>query len=297
MPGHRERLGSTVCLLFMCGAMVSGTVASGDVLMFLPIRDNTLIDVPEGTNSNALGDGIYSGRTGVMSNGTRLRGVLAFDLSGIPEGSTVQSASLMLTLIQSSSDFQVIAAHRLLTDWGEGTSEGTGGQGGPASKGDATWLHTFFPGQFWTNPGGDFIGTPSATQSVGFVPGSTYEWTSEQFAADVQSWVECPASNFGWILVGNESQLQTTKKFASKDFTKNWPQLMVEYAPGTPCPADIAPPQGDGVVNVSDLLAVIGAWGDCVGSGPCCAADIAGGDFQVNVNDLLAVISQWGPCD
>jgi hypothetical protein len=34
--------------------------------------------------------------------------------------------------------------------------------------------------------------------------------------------------------------------------------------PGKYCPADIAPqPDGDGVVNVSDLLAVINAWGVC----------------------------------
>ena len=30
------------------------------------------------------------------------------------------------------------------------------------------------------------------------------------------------------------------------------------------CPADIAPPGGDGVVNVDDLLAVISNWGPCV---------------------------------
>jgi len=68
----------------------------------------------------------------------------------------------------------------------------------------------------------------------------------------------------------------------------------------TVCPADIAPlHQPDGQVNVSDLLAVISAWGPCVGGGPTCAADIAPlyvGDGTVNVNDLLNVISAWGDC-
>jgi hypothetical protein len=79
------------------------------------------------------------------------------------------------------------------------------------------------------------------------------------------------------------------------------PSLVVFYAqncdPSTPCPADIAPPGGDGAVNVNDLLAVINAWGPCPTSGPC-PADIAppGGDGTVNVNDLLAVINAWGPC-
>ncbi len=68
----------------------------------------------------------------------------------------------------------------------------------------------------------------------------------------------------------------------------------------TLCLPDIVP---DGAVNVSDLLAVIGAWGQC--AGPCpprCAADIAPvnessvGDCNVNVTDLLAVIGAWGNC-
>ncbi|MCI0365722.1 MAG: hypothetical protein L0219_17820 [Phycisphaerales bacterium] len=55
-----------------------------------------------------------------------------------------------------------------------------------------------------------------------------------------------------------------------------------------PCSADIS---SDDIVNVTDLLAVISAWGAC----PGCAADISGDDI-VNVTDLLAVISAWGPC-
>ena len=61
--------------------------------------------------------------------------------------------------------------------------------------------------------------------------------------------------------------------------------------------ADIAPPGGDGVVNVQDLLAVIAAWGACPGKcPPSCAGDIApaGGDCTVNVQDLLFVIGNWG---
>lgn len=64
-----------------------------------------------------------------------------------------------------------------------------------------------------------------------------------------------------------------------------WPLL------GT-CPADIhPPPDGNGSVNVQDLLAVIASWGACSG----CDADI-NGDGTVNVTDLLTVIGDWGPC-
>lgn len=66
------------------------------------------------------------------------------------------------------------------------------------------------------------------------------------------------------------------------------------------CPADIAPqPNGDGVVNVTDLLAVIGAWGGCPGGCPPpttnCPPDITQ-NCIVNVQDLLAVIGDWGFC-
>ncbi|MBC8310146.1 MAG: CotH kinase family protein [Phycisphaerales bacterium] len=45
---------------------------------------------------------------------------------------------------------------------------------------------------------------------------------------------------------------------------------------------------GDGVIDVSDLLAVVGSWGSCDG----CPEDI-NGDGQVDVTDLLAVIAVW----
>jgi hypothetical protein len=47
---------------------------------------------------------------------------------------------------------------------------------------------------------------------------------------------------------------------------------------------------GDGVVNIDDLLAVIGAWGQCAGF---CPADVDGNGV-VNIDDLLMVINNWG---
>jgi hypothetical protein len=54
-----------------------------------------------------------------------------------------------------------------------------------------------------------------------------------------------------------------------------------------PCPADT---NGDGFVNVNDVLALIGAWGSSDSS-----ADV-NGDGIVNVSDLLLLIEAWGPC-
>ncbi len=56
-----------------------------------------------------------------------------------------------------------------------------------------------------------------------------------------------------------------------------------------PCPADVT---GDAMVDVLDLLAVLGAWGACE---PDCPEDI-NSDGVVDVLDLLEVLAAWGPC-
>ena len=52
-----------------------------------------------------------------------------------------------------------------------------------------------------------------------------------------------------------------------------------------PCVADLS---GDGTVNVTDLLMIIGAWGTP-------NADITG-DNMTDVSDLLVAIGEFGPC-
>ncbi len=67
-----------------------------------------------------------------------------------------------------------------------------------------------------------------------------------------------------------------------------------DYAAGidTSCPADIEPIGNvDGSVNVTDLLALLAAWGPNPGH----PADI-NDDGNVNVTDLLALLGAWGVC-
>ena len=98
-----------------------------------------------------------------------------------------------------------VELHKLLADWGEGTSHAPMGEGdgAPATPNDATWRHRFFDTIFWTTQGGDFSATVSASQSVGGV--GQYTWSSAQMVADVQSWLDNPASNFGWLVLGDET--------------------------------------------------------------------------------------------
>ena len=57
-------------------------------------------------------------------------------------------------------------------------------------------------------------------------------------------------------------------------------------------PGVIGDLNGDGVVNVFDLLLLLEGWGTCPGGGEC-PADL-NGDGMVNVFDLLLLLENWG---
>ncbi len=72
-------------------------------------------------------------------------------------------------------------------------------------------------------------------------------------------------------------------------------ELEDEGLPGIPdCIADL---NGDGTVDVFDLLELLGTWGSC--ADPCpeshCTADL-NGDCTVDVFDLLELLGKWGEC-
>ena len=198
-------------------------------------KDNTLIESPAG-NSNGAHQ-IYAGKVGSRGSDSIRRGLMAFDLSGIAPGSTVTAASLDLIVSRSAAPGnQDTSLHKMMADWGEGGSFKTGcrvddcgGEGGTARTNDATWTLRFFPGMPWTNPGGDFVATESATESVG-AAGTIANWSSPGMVADIQSWVNDAATNFGWLLRGNETSARSVKRFASKDLGPTPPQLTVTFS-------------------------------------------------------------------
>ncbi|MDP6480231.1 MAG: hypothetical protein QGI75_09350, partial [Phycisphaerales bacterium] len=56
----------------------------------------------------------------------------------------------------------------------------------------------------------------------------------------------------------------------------------------SPCYADV---NNDSIVDVNDLLEIIGSWGYCFE----CVGD-TNQDSYIDVTDLLAVVAAWGPC-
>ncbi len=103
--------------------------------------------------------------------------------------------------------------------------------GTAAAVNDATWLHTFFNTSFWTNAGGDFSSTISATTSITGV--GPFTWTSAQMVADVQAWVDNPSLNFGWIVRDAETVVRQAARFASRENPNSQlrPTLTVTFTP------------------------------------------------------------------
>ena len=217
--------------------LLSAAPAFADVVALAPSKDNTLIESATGALSNGLGGGFNAGRTNQPVGSSIRRGVIAFNLGSIPPGSTITSARLDLHVAMvPNSTPRSFGLHRLSADWGEGTSDAgiPGSAGAPSTTGDATWIHRFFSSTFWTTPGGDFSPIVSATQSVNSV--GFFSWGSTAaMVSDVQSWLDTPAGNFGWLLQGDETVGSTAARFDSREnMTPSLgPVLLVEYTPPT----------------------------------------------------------------
>lgn len=231
----------SVLLILATGFIGLGlSLANADIININPSKDNTLYEyVPaDGDRSNALGLHFFTGETAM---GELRRGVLAFDIAGnVSAGSTITGVTLTMNMSRTPSvTARTVELHRLLADWGEGTSVASGeeGIGAPATPNDATWRHRFFDTIFWTTEGGDFSATVSASQSVGAI--GVYTWSSAQMVVDAQSWLDNPGTNFGWLALGDESAIATAKRFDTRE-SASPPVLTIQYT--TPMPTPTATP-------------------------------------------------------
>jgi hypothetical protein len=287
-PQLARRSGKLALSVLVIGPGLAA-IARADTAILGPEKDNTLIETVDGSLSNGAGDGMYVGRLGADDGGTLRRGIIEFDVSAVPAGSTVTSVTLTMTVVVSppGSGSQPIGLYPVFIEWGEGTSSSSGESGAPSTPGDATWIHSFYDDQLWAHEGGDYCPLCASTTRVD-EPGP-YTWgPTEIMVADVQGWVDDPDTNHGWILVGNEDELQTFKKLASREAAQesDRPLLTIEFTP-PPCPEDCGGDNDDNV-GIVDFLELLSQWGT---SGTC---DFDGGG--VGITDFLQLLGAWGPC-
>ncbi len=229
-----QQLLLAVLTVFLCLTTTISCVSAQEPQILQASKDNTLIENSTGELSNGMGSSFFVGRTNQNSESIR-RGLIAFDVAEqIPAGSTVTEVKLTLNMERTPGGNESIELHRVLADWGEGSSSTKGGRGAPATEGDATWIHSFYDQDLWSEPGGDFDRKISAQEMVGDV--GTYIWNSDSnpsMVEDVQEWLDSPSSNFGWLLLGNETASGTVKAFTSRHSTDSslQPQLSVSFQP------------------------------------------------------------------
>lgn len=238
-----------LCLLLPAVFYFSGPIEAATVQL-APSRDNTLHQRsnPAQQTSNALGD-IFIGRTNQDGQGPPTvsirRGLIYFDIAGsVPASATITGVTMAMRDAMGLNGDHPADLHRLLADWGEGTSFFAGGQGASPTENDATWLYRFYhtatpaSSVVWSNPGGDFDPTISGTALItdDLEGGQTFTWPSSAgMIADVQSWLDNPTSNYGWLIRGNEAQGQTAKRLSSRESAFP-PLLTITYTQGNSLP-------------------------------------------------------------
>ncbi len=226
-------------ILTLIGAQVSDAQTTVNLSSDL---DNTMYSESI-DESNGIGDFLF---IGINMDGDTRRALLRFDLTSIPSNATVTSASLTLRC-GNSQGTNAVMLHRLLDDWGEGTSHAPHpeGRGGPATPGDATWGYKFHDTASWVTNGGDFTSVISATENVS--GSSTTVFSSTGLTADVQSWVDGSNPNYGWLLKGDEAASGRASQLHSRQNTSNPPALSVTYEIIDPC-------AGVGVDTISGII-------------------------------------------
>ena len=206
------------------------------------VLDTSLYE-ENGLRSNGKGEYFFAGAT---QGGDLRRGLVKFDIaSNVPPNTIIVSATLRLHVSKHPLEHkpESFTLHRITTEWGEGDSDPIGpeGSGATATEGDATWTFSYFsptPTERinWTNPGGDFLPAVSASTVID-LENEYYTWgPSREMLADLRYWQRNPTENYGWIVLGNESENWTARRFDSREnsVAANRPVLTVEYVQGYP---------------------------------------------------------------
>jgi hypothetical protein len=230
--------------------------ASAEIIALAPSKDNTLFQYvdPAVFNSNGSGNFFAAGKT---NGGQIQRGLIQFDLSGLPADAIIVPGSAQLKLYvvdkprqdtQATRPFWLVRLEGLNQAWGEGASKsdltvsgGGGGSGVRAEPNDATWYHTQYdPQQHGVPEDEDFsfrAGEPGFWSQLGALGndpvdalglyGDPAGWAGDNFSealfagsrmeADLAHWLANPSSNFGWIVLGDESQNASKRGFASRE--------------------------------------------------------------------------------
>ena len=211
-----------------------------DTVELSAAQDTTLYEDATGRLGNGAGQYLFVGRTWDENGIDKLlrRALIKFNFDSVPPGSTINSASFSFTINQAppAATSATISLHTMTEDWGEGASNAPGpeGRGTIAQINDATWLHRFFDTELWNTAGGDFAAVAVASEPISSSPQSVTFATSPQLVAAVQAWIDNPATNHGWALLGDEVFPQNARRILSRENAgPGNPLLSLDFTPGS----------------------------------------------------------------
>lgn len=143
------------------------------------------------------------------------RSMVKFDLSMMPAGTLVDAT---LTVTPTNGNTNLISLHSLENDW----------NGASLQKGEfsSDWFQ-IDPDTKWNSPGGDYNILPSARAIIN--PSLSNDISGSGMLHDIHDWYNDPSSNFGWILVGQESRDDNLVQFDSKFNFLSGPFLTMLY--------------------------------------------------------------------
>lgn len=214
-------------------ALACPHAAHAATVQLRPVADATLF-APSGDRASGVAPFLFIGS---IASGEARRSLLRFDLSTIPPGSTIQSASLRMVVNRAgvgSSPEDRALLYPLTAAWGEGPSESSGGGGDVATAGDATWTQRVYlaqPPRPWSQAGGDYTGPPAAVAMTGT---GVFTWPdTPTLRQHIQGWVDDPGSNHGWLMRDDEVRSQNAKRLISREGGPDAPLLTIAFTPPT----------------------------------------------------------------
>ncbi|MCK9622405.1 MAG: DUF4347 domain-containing protein, partial [Methylobacter sp.] len=151
--------------------------------------------------------------------GSTQQSLISFDLSSIPAGSIVTSASVTFTASSAIALLPSVDMYKMLSSWSESTS---------------TWSSL---GSGVSTDNSEASSTADASWGALLGLNGTATFSSASMASTVQSWINNPASNNGWLLTAGITSVQF---YSSEEATIAYrPQLSITYTVPTPPSMDL----------------------------------------------------------
>ena len=212
--------------LFACAMifLAAGNNLLADSTNLFPVADTTL----RSSDPDSSYGGVSALPVGVSKPGSSYnRGLFKFDLTSLPTNAIISAVTVTFVVASDPTPAASFDLNLMYTEWSEGA---------------ATWNNSL-DSTSWTAGGGraevDYALSPSATTSLS---GGTKQFSSAQLILDVQTWMNHPELNFGWMLIATGEPTGTGKKVSSREAIGTEPVLTIVYSVPAPPPPLPTPP-------------------------------------------------------